>query len=58
MGSIALDVHVVESSFLSFDFLDGSEVDGLSRFFHGVDHNHPLELSKQVCFNDVFPMSF
>jgi hypothetical protein len=39
LGSIALNVHVAKSSFLSFDFLDGSGVDGLSGFFCQVDHN-------------------
>jgi hypothetical protein len=33
---------------LSFDFLNGSGVDGSNMFFHGVDHNHSLELSRQV----------
>ncbi|CAM6071546.1 unnamed protein product, partial [Sphagnum tenellum] len=40
------DVHVAESSFSSFDFLDGSGVDGLSGFSRGVDQNHSLELSR------------
>ncbi len=48
LGSIASDIHVVKSSFLSFDFLNGSGVDGSNMFFHGVDHNHSLELSRQV----------
>jgi hypothetical protein len=37
LGFVALDVHVVESSFCHLTFLDGSGVDGLSRFSHGVD---------------------
>jgi hypothetical protein len=37
LGFFALDVHVVESSFLLFDFLDRYGVDGLNRFFCGVD---------------------
>jgi hypothetical protein len=37
LGFVASNIHVVESSFLSFDFLDGFRVDGLSKFFHGVD---------------------
>jgi hypothetical protein len=52
------DVHVAESSFSSFDFLDGSGVDGLSGFSRGVDQNHSLELSRQVCFDNVSPMVF
>ncbi len=37
LGFFALDVHVVKSSFLLFDFLDRYGVDGLNRFFCGVD---------------------
>ncbi len=37
LGSIASNVHVAESLFSSFDFLDKSRVDGLSGFSHGVD---------------------
>jgi hypothetical protein len=58
LGSVASDVHVAESSFSSFDFLDGSGVDGLSGFSRGVDQNHSLELSRQVCFDNVSPMVF
>jgi len=58
LGSVASDVHVAESSFSSFDFLDGSGVDGLSGFSRGVHQNHSLELSRQVCFDNVFPMVF
>jgi hypothetical protein len=58
LGSIALNVHVVDSSFSSFDFLDGFGVDGLNGFSHGVDHNHSFNMSRQVCFNNVFPMVF
>lgn len=46
--SVTSDVHVGDSSFASFDFLDGSGVDGLSGFPRGVDDNHSLELSRQV----------
>jgi len=48
LGYVASDILVAESSFLSFDFLDGSRVDGLSRFSCGVDHNHSFKLSRQV----------
>jgi hypothetical protein len=44
LGFVAFDIHVVESSFSSFDFLDRFGVDGLGRFFHGVDQNHSLKL--------------
>jgi len=54
LGSITSNIHVVESSFLSFDFLDGSRVDGLSGFSHGVDQNHYIDLLKQVFFPMVF----
>jgi hypothetical protein len=49
-------MYVVESSFLSFDFLDGFGVDGLNEFSCGVDHNHSLELSRQMFFGNVIPM--
>jgi hypothetical protein len=58
LGSVASNVHVAESSFSSFDFLNKSRVDGLSGFSHGVDQNHSFELLKQVCFDNVFPMVF
>jgi len=58
LGSVASDVHIAESLFSSFDFLDRFGVDGFSRFSHGVDQNHSLKLSEQVCFNNVFPMVF
>jgi hypothetical protein len=58
LGSIALDIHVAKSSFSSFDFLDEFGVDGLSRFSRRVDHNHSLELSRQVFFYNVFQMVF
>jgi hypothetical protein len=38
--------------------LDKSGVDGLNKFFCGVDSNHFFELSRQVCFDNVFPMVF
>jgi len=55
LGYVASDILVAESSFLSFDFLDGSRVDGLSRFSCGVDHNHSFELSRQVFLAMFFP---
>ncbi len=58
LGSIASYVHVAKSSFLSFDFLDKYGVDGLSGFSRQVDHNHSLELSRQVFSDNVFPMVF
>jgi hypothetical protein len=54
LGFVTSNVHVAKSSFLSFDFLDGSKVDGLSGVFHGVDQNHSMKLLKQV----FFPMAF
>jgi hypothetical protein len=54
LGSIASDVHVANFSFSSFDILDGFGVDGLSRFFLWVDHNHSFELSRQVFFTMYF----
>ncbi len=58
MGFAAFDVHVIESPFSSFDFLDTIGVDGLRRFSCGVDQNHSLQLSRQVFFYNVFPMVF
>jgi hypothetical protein len=58
LGFFALNVHVVKSSFSLFDLLDRSKVDGLNEFFCGVDQNHSFELSRQVCFDNVFPMVF
>jgi hypothetical protein len=58
LGFVASNIHVAESSFSSFDFLDRFGVDGLSEFFCGVDHNHSLKLSKQVFFGNVFSMVF
>jgi hypothetical protein len=58
LGFVALDVHVAESSFSSFDFLDRFGVDGLRRFSRGVDQNHYFKLSRQDFFNNVFPMVF
>jgi hypothetical protein len=58
LGFVTSDVHVVESSFSSFDFLDRFGVDGLSGISRGVGHNHSLELSRQMFFGNVFPMVF
>jgi hypothetical protein len=58
LGFVTLDIHVAKSSFLSFDFLDGSNMDGLSGFSRQVHHNHSLKLSRQVIFDNVFPIVF
>ncbi len=44
LGSVASNVHVAESSFFSFNFLDKFGVDGLSGFSCGVDHNQSFKL--------------
>jgi hypothetical protein len=54
LGFVTSNVHATKSSFFSFDFLDGSRVDGLNEFSHGVDQNHSIELLKQVFFPMVF----
>jgi len=54
LGFVTSNIHVVEPSFFSFDFLDGSKVDGLKEFSHGIDQNHSIKLLKQ----DFFPMVF
>jgi hypothetical protein len=58
LGFVAFDLHVIEFSFSSFDFLDKFGVDGLRGFSRGVDQNHSLKLSRQVFFYNVFPMVF
>jgi hypothetical protein len=49
LGSVALDIHVAKSLFSSFDFFNEFGVDCLNRFSHGVNKNHSLSLSRQVC---------